>query len=63
MIGRLPLDITIREKTDSGNPVVASEADSAVARAYLDLADKVGVGIQQLASSQEGGPTITVSDD
>ncbi len=63
VIGRLPLDITIREKTDSGNPVVASDADSAVARAYLDLADKVGVGIQQLASSQGAGPTITVSDD
>ena len=63
VIGRLPLDIKIREKTDSGNPVVASEADSAVAQAYLDLADKVGVGVQQLSSGQGAGPTITVSDD
>jgi len=63
VIGRLPLDITIREKTDSGNPVVASETNSAVAQAYLDLADKVGVGVQHLAGSQGAGPTITVSDD
>lgn len=63
VIGRLPLDITIRERTDSGNPVVASDAGSSVAQAYLDLADKVGVGIQRLANSQGAGPTITVSDD
>ena len=35
VIGRLPLDISIRERTDSGNPVVASEPDSAVAKAYF----------------------------
>jgi ATP-binding protein involved in chromosome partitioning len=63
VIGRLPLDITIREKTDSGNPVVASDAVSVVAQAYLDLADQVGVGVQHLASSQGAGPKITVSDD
>ena len=63
VIGRLPLDILIRERTDSGSPVVASEANSPVAEAYLQLADNVGSALQTQASNQSSGPKITMSDD
>lgn len=60
VIGRLPLDILIREKTDGGTPVVASDPDSAVARAYISLAEKVS---ERVAGSADTAPVITISDD
>jgi len=61
VIGRLPLDIAIREKTDAGSPVVASAQDSAAAAAYMELAANVQARLASAA--QTGGPTISVSDD
>ncbi len=63
VIGRLPLDITIRETTDSGNPVVASKTDHAAAKAYIELANNVEQQLLALAPSNSEGPTITISDD
>ncbi|MBL4572713.1 MAG: iron-sulfur cluster carrier protein ApbC [Gammaproteobacteria bacterium] len=63
VIGRLPLDITIRETTDAGNPVVASKTDHAAAKAYIELGKNVERQLQALAASDSAGPTITISDD
>jgi ATP-binding protein involved in chromosome partitioning len=63
VIGRLPLDLTIRETTDAGNPVVASKTDHAASKAYLALAHNVEKQLQAASSSSAGGPTITISDD
>ena len=63
VIGRLPLDIQIREKTDSGDPVVASNTDSAVARAYAELAENVGSAAAHVAALRAEAPKITISDD
>ncbi len=61
LIGRLPLDLAIRETTDSGAPVVASRPDHAASNAYMDLARKLN-GL--LASAEQNtGPSISVSDD
>ena len=38
LLGSLPLDIRIREETDSGRPSVVAEPESAVARAYREAA-------------------------
>jgi ATP-binding protein involved in chromosome partitioning len=38
LLGALPLDIRIREETDSGKPTVAAEPDSALGLAFRDLA-------------------------
>ena len=38
LLGRLPLDSRIREQTDSGNPTVVAEPDSAIAQAYRQAA-------------------------
>ncbi|PIE44223.1 MAG: iron-sulfur cluster carrier protein ApbC [Gammaproteobacteria bacterium] len=41
LIGQLPLNRTIREQTDSGNPTVISAPDSEIALIYRDMARKV----------------------
>ncbi len=40
-LGEVPLHMTIRETSDTGRPVVATEPDSAHARIYVDIAAKV----------------------
>jgi ATP-binding protein involved in chromosome partitioning len=63
VIGRLALDIQIREKTDSGDPVVASDPSSAVARAYAELAENVGSAAEHVAALRAEAPKISISDD
>ena len=63
VIGRLPLDLQIREKTDAGSPVVASEPESEVAAAYLSLASSVSRAVIRRKAEAEAAPVITVSDD
>lgn len=63
VIGRLPLDITIRERTDSGNPVVASEPSHPATAAYRQLAEKVVELVQQANAAAAEQPRITISDD
>ena len=48
-LGEVPLHMTIREKSDSGLPVVATEPDSPHAKIYRDIAAKV---LEQI----KGGP-------
>jgi len=63
VLGRLPLDLGIREKTDAGNPVVSSAPSNPAAHAYLKLAKNVERKVSQHVVSAGSGPTITVSDD
>jgi ATP-binding protein involved in chromosome partitioning len=48
-LGEVPLHMTIREKSDSGMPVVATEPDGPHAKIYRDIAAKV---LEQI----KGGP-------
>ncbi len=41
LLGQLPLDASIREQTDSGNPTVISDPESAAATAYRDAARRM----------------------
>lgn len=63
IIGRLPLDIAIREQTDGGSPVVASDAESIQASAYLDMAKNVRQAVEELAENAPRSPKISVSED
>src|SRR5271166_5338362 len=54
-LGEVPLDIVIREKSDSGSPVVATAPDSAHAKYYRDIAIRVRDG---LAASSRPAPKI-----
>jgi ATP-binding protein involved in chromosome partitioning len=63
VIGRLPLDIKIREQTDFGVPVVASSQYPKLQEAYAELAR--GVHAQALAheARANASPTISIADD
>ncbi|MDB4936631.1 MAG: hypothetical protein JWP87_3603 [Labilithrix sp.] len=41
LLGQIPIDQTVREWGDKGTPVVQAAPDSPIAKAFLDLADKV----------------------
>jgi ATP-binding protein involved in chromosome partitioning len=40
-LGEIPLQQTIRETSDAGTPIVASQPDSAEAQIYLDIAGRI----------------------
>ena len=56
-LGEVPLDIVIREKSDSGSPVVATAPDSDHAKYYRDIAIRVRDG---LATSSRPPPKIVI---
>jgi ATP-binding protein involved in chromosome partitioning len=45
-LGEVPLDMVIREKSDAGQPVVATAPDSPNAQIYRDIAARVRDGLQ-----------------
>ena len=61
-LGALPLQLSIREQTDSGCPTVAAEPDGEVARIYKTIARAVAVKIaQQGKDFSSKFPPVTVS--
>jgi ATP-binding protein involved in chromosome partitioning len=56
-LGEVPLDIAIREKSDSGSPVVATAPDGPHAKYYRDIASRVRDG---LAASSRPAPKIVI---
>jgi len=63
VIGRLPLDIVIREQMDAGNPLVASDSTHAASESYLQLARNVDEQIKRRGTSAGTGPKITITND
>jgi ATP-binding protein involved in chromosome partitioning len=58
-LGEVPLHMTIREKSDAGLPVVATEPDGPHAKIYRDIAAKVLEQIK-LAGRGPGAPKIVI---
>jgi ATP-binding protein involved in chromosome partitioning len=56
-LGEVPLDIAIREKSDAGQPVVATAPESAHAQTYRDIAARVRDG---LAGASRPAPKIVI---
>jgi len=56
-LGEVPLNMTIREKSDTGLPVVATEPDGPHAKIYRDIAAKVR---DQLATDIKPVPKIVI---
>jgi ATP-binding protein involved in chromosome partitioning len=56
-LGEVPLDIAIREKSDSGTPVVATVPDGVLAKFYREIAMRVRDG---LAATSRAAPKIVV---
>jgi ATP-binding protein involved in chromosome partitioning len=47
VLGSLPLDIAIRERTDAGQPTVVSQPDSPIAETYRAIARRVAIAIAE----------------
>ena len=56
-LGEVPLHMTIREKSDAGLPVVATEPDGPLAAVYRDIAAKVR---DQLKGAARAAPRIVI---
>jgi ATP-binding protein involved in chromosome partitioning len=57
-LGEVPLAMPIRETSDSGRPIVASDPDSAHAKAYLAIARQVMAGLA--GATVRAGPRIVI---
>ncbi|MGB9108283.1 MAG: iron-sulfur cluster carrier protein ApbC [Telluria sp.] len=63
-LGRLPLQLSIREQADSGTPTVVAEPDGAIATLYKEIARKVAVRVAEKAKDMSAKfPTIVVKND
>jgi ATP-binding protein involved in chromosome partitioning len=56
-LGEIPLDIAIRETSDGGNPIVASEPDGPHAESYRNIARAI---LDQLAAPKRATPKFVV---
>jgi ATP-binding protein involved in chromosome partitioning len=62
-LGSLPLDIRIRQETDSGTPTVVADPDGAIARTYKTIARKLAVAVATTAKDMSGKfPNIVVKN-
>ncbi len=59
-LGEVPLHMTIREKSDSGMPVVATEPDGVHAKIYRDIAAKVLEQIKGGPAAGRAAPKIVI---
>jgi ATP-binding protein involved in chromosome partitioning len=59
-LGEVPLHMTIREKSDSGMPVVATEPDGEHAKIYREIAARVLEQIKGGADSGRKAPKIVI---
>jgi ATP-binding protein involved in chromosome partitioning len=50
-LGNLPLDIRIREQTDSGKPTVVADPDGNIAKTYKQIARRIAVKIAEMSQS------------
>jgi ATP-binding protein involved in chromosome partitioning len=58
-LGEVPLDMAIREKSDAGLPLVATEPDGALAKIYCDIAAKVADQLKG-AGAGRAAPKIVI---
>ena len=62
-LGDLPLDISIREQTDSGKPTVVAEPDGKIAREYKQIARRIAVKVAEMAQNYDSAfPKIVVQN-
>ena len=63
LLGALPLDIHIREQTDSGKPTVVADPQGRVAEIYRDIARRVAIMIAERAKDMTSKfPNIVVQN-
>ena len=63
LLGALPLDIRIREHSDSGRPSIIAEPDSGIAEAYRMIARRVAAKIANLNKDYSDVFTQIIMED
>jgi len=62
-LGSLPLDIQIREQTDSGTPTVVADPDGRIAKEYRQIARRIAVKVAEMAQDHSAAfPKIVVQN-
>ena len=61
LLGEIPLDIQIRETSDGGRPVAASQPDGAHARAYGAIAERMAAKVLGDGATVRQPPRITMA--
>ena len=62
-LGGLPLDIRIREQTDSGKPTVVADPDGNIAKVYKQIARRIAVKVADMAQDHSAAfPKIVVQN-
>ncbi len=59
-LGEVPLTMALRESSDEGRPVVATDPDCEVAKTYLDIAASVWDALQRENEGARQAPKIVV---
>lgn len=57
---QIPLEPAIREGSDEGVPIVVSNPDSIVSKAYVDVAQKVVKRLEDLSKTDQTRPEIVL---
>ncbi len=60
LLGSLPLNSQVREDVDAGEPTVSKDPNSAITRAYLELANKVSVALWKCNNDTAPAPIMQV---
>jgi ATP-binding protein involved in chromosome partitioning len=63
LLGKLPLDIRIRQQADSGNPTVAADPESPLAQRYREIARLAAARLAYGEAAAAGFPSIAVAED
>src|SRR5512143_4151555 len=62
-LGGLPLDIRIREQTDTGKPTVVADPDGNLAKVYKQIARRIAVKVAEMAQDHSAAfPKIVVQN-
>jgi ATP-binding protein involved in chromosome partitioning len=63
LLGALPLDISIREQADGGEPTVVRSPDSRIAQIYREIARRTGARLAEKSKDYSGKfPSIVIKN-
>ncbi|TFG88831.1 MAG: iron-sulfur cluster carrier protein ApbC [Hyphomicrobiales bacterium] len=61
-LGEVPLTMAVRQTSDEGKPVVATDPDSEVAKVYRDIAVKAWAELERTAGTERQAPKIVMEN-
>ena len=61
-LGEVPLTMAVRQTSDEGKPVVATDPDSEVAKVYRDIAAKAWAELERAAGTERQAPKIVMEN-